>query len=286
MKSIRIAIVAILLTPTAFADGYVTTSDGVRIHYVHRTPEKADLTFVFVPGWMMPAAVWSRQVDALQSKYEVIAIDMRSQGESDKAPDGHHPARKAKDIAELLEQKQLRRVVLVAASSGVTDVAAYVDQFGTDRIAALVFVHGVAGADYDSDAAINLIRWAQRFQSDRRSQTEALVRSLFVTTPPSNDELRVLIDGAMKMPTNAAIAAFLGSMASDYRPALGKIDKPAWIVVGESRWHDQYETMQRSIQGARLEKFEQAGHGLYIEAAARFNALLEDLARQLATEAR
>ena len=262
---------------------FLTTSDGVRIHYLERAPAKpaSALTFVFVPGWMMPATIWNRQLDHLGDEFRVIAIDPRAHGDSEKTAEGLYPARKAKDLHELLQQRDLRNVVLVAAGSGVTDAGAYVDQFGTDRIAGFVFVHGVAGADYESATLLNLVRWAHGFQTDRRAKTEALVRSLFVTKPPPDAEIRRWTDGAMKMPTNSAIASFLGSLAADYRPALAKIDKPALIVAGDSRWHEQYEAMQRAIAGSRLEKIKGTGHGMYIEEADAFNRLLIDFARRL-----
>lgn len=281
-----LALLCFFVASISRGDGFITASDGARIHYLRHVPAEAssDLVFVFVPGLMMPATVWNEQLNHFRAKHQVLAIDPRSQGDSVPTAEGHYPARKARDLRELLEQKDLRRVVLVAASSGVTDVAAYVDQFGTDRIAGFVLVHGVAGADYDSDTALTLVRWAQRFQTDRRTQTKALVRSLFVSTPPAEEEIRRLTEGAMKMPTSAAMATFLGSMAADYRSALPKIDKPTLIVVGESRWHDQYEAMSRSIKGSRLEKIKGVGHGLYIEAAGTFNRLLAEFVREIESE--
>jgi hypothetical protein len=41
--------------------GFVTTRDGVRIHYLEagpRTPAGKTVPILFVPGWTMPAEIW------------------------------------------------------------------------------------------------------------------------------------------------------------------------------------------------------------------------------------
>ena len=78
------------------------------------------------------------------------------------------------------------------------------------------------------------------------------------------------------MPTNSAVALVLGGVASDNRNALAKIDKPTLIVVALVRpWMQFYEDLQKRIRGARMEVFENAGHALFVDEAARFNTLLD-----------
>ena len=55
----------------------VTTSDGVRLHYLEAGPQAAH-TLVFVPGWTMPAWIWMPQILAFSHRYHVVAFDPRS----------------------------------------------------------------------------------------------------------------------------------------------------------------------------------------------------------------
>ena len=276
-------ICSLLATPS-----FVTMSDGAKIHYVEQRPAQptSELVLLFEPGWMMPGTIWKQQLGALGTKYHTIAIDPRSQGDSTKAADGNYPARRAQDLRELIVKRDLRNVVLISATGSVVDAVAYVEAFGTDRIAALVLVHGVAGADYDRDTALNLLRWAQRFQTDRHAQTESLVRSLYSREPARPEEVRWLTGEALKMDTDSAISAFLGSMMSDFRSTLPKIDKPTLILVGESRWHDQYEAMRQSIPGARLLKITGTGHAPYLEEPGKFNEALTKFLEELSAGAK
>ena len=55
---------------------------------------------------------------------------------------------------------------------GATEGAAYVDQFGTDTLAGIVFVDGWAGRDYDPNMFPTMLQWVPGFQKDRRKWTE------------------------------------------------------------------------------------------------------------------
>jgi len=76
-----LALFCLLLASASRGDGFITASDGARIHYLQNAPAEAssDLVFVFVPGLMMPATVWSAQFSHFGARYQVLAIDPRSQ---------------------------------------------------------------------------------------------------------------------------------------------------------------------------------------------------------------
>ena len=70
------------------------TSDGVRLHYLEAGT--GPQTIVFVPGWLMPAAVFEQQLIGLSNQYRVLALDPRSQGLSELTKLSHAPARQDK----------------------------------------------------------------------------------------------------------------------------------------------------------------------------------------------
>jgi pimeloyl-ACP methyl ester carboxylesterase len=115
--------------------GFIQTSDGVRIHYVEAGKGRA---IVFIPGWMMPGRIWQKQIDDLSKQYHVIAVDPRSQGQSDKPNYGHLPETRARDYKELVDQLGLKQPVLIGWSMGCGELLSYVEQFGDDRISAQV----------------------------------------------------------------------------------------------------------------------------------------------------
>lgn len=103
------------------------------------------------------------------------------------------------------DQLRLGPVVIVAATSGVTEVVSYVDQFGTGTLAGLVLVNGIAGRDYDQETTSNLLAYANSFQTDRERAADRFVRALF-KKPKSEDYIRRMVEATLRMPTNSAMA--------------------------------------------------------------------------------
>jgi non-heme chloroperoxidase len=131
---------ALTVAQTKQSNAFFTTSDSVKIHYIEAGSGRP---IVFIPGWTMPAWIWQSQIDELSKKYHVIAVDPRSQGESEKPTFGHMPETRARDYKELVDHLQLKQPVLVGWSMGCGELMKYVEQFGTDNVAGLVLVDGM-----------------------------------------------------------------------------------------------------------------------------------------------
>lgn len=268
--------------------GFVTTSDHVRIHYLEASRDREDSSrpsLLFIPGWTMPAEIWEPQIRHFARTHRVVAMDPRSQGRSSRPAEGHYPAARARDIKAVVDQLQLEPVVLVGWSMGVIEVAAYVDQFGTDSLAGVVFVDGIAGGDFHPQLTPALLNFAGMHLKDRQKMADDFVRSMYKNPAVLKDEayIRRIKTASLRTPTNAAIALFVGAFTTDMRPALAKLNRPALIVSAPGGPFDpSYEDMARRIAGSRHVKFEGAGHALFVDEPEKFNALLDDFLSSLA----
>src|SRR5690242_19528395 len=120
--------------------GFFTTSDQIRIHYLEAGTGRPT---VFIPGWTMPAWIWENQIAAFSKTYHVVAVDPRSQGESDKPTYGHLPETRARDYKELVDHLGLKQPILVGWSMGCPELVKYAEQFGSDNVSAFVLVDGM-----------------------------------------------------------------------------------------------------------------------------------------------
>ena len=278
--------------PSHTKSGFVTSTDGVKIHYLEVKPRSGQRrseirstvpvcqgsqkpNLLFVPGWMMPGWVWEHQVAHFASDYRVVAMDPRSQGLSEKTGEGLYPAARARDIKSLVDKLGLAPVVLVASTIGVTEVVSYIDQFGTGTVAGLVLVNGIAGREYDEAIVSGLLAYTHSFQVDRQKAAEGFVRGQY-RRPYSEAYFRRMVRATLRMPTNSAIALLVGNLVTDNRQALAKIDKPTLIVVARVKsWMQFFEDLHKRIRNSRLEVFEDAGHALFVDEYARFNSLVD-----------
>jgi non-heme chloroperoxidase len=300
------AVAALLLTLSSFAprvgaattkSGFVKTWDGAQIHYIEAGIEKTDMkvsiskrpmgeadigqalrpAILFVPGWTMPAWIWQKQIDYFSKNYRVVAMDPRSQGESTITSEGLYPASQARDIKAVIGQLHLAPVVVVGWSMAVTELAEYVDQFGTRGIAGFVFVDDNFGGLGPGEGNADLLFIAQ-ILADRKTNTEAFVHNLCFKKPQPADYLGRVVQACMRTPTSDAVALLVGKFAADYRSAAAKIDKPVLFCYADSAYMPAaaQQQMQQSIKGSRLEVFHGDGHALFVDDPDHFNSVLQD----------
>ncbi len=263
--------------------GFVTTSDGVRIHYLEaglQSPATKSPALLFVPGWTMPAEIWEKQMAYFSKSRRVVAMDPRSQGLSSQTTEGHYPEARARDIKAVVDELKLAPVVLVGWSMGVAELVAYVDKFGCDSVAGLVLVDGTPGGIVNGEMLRGFIGFFANFQRNREKAAAAFVRSMY-RTPQSEAYFERITQASLRTPTNTAMALVLGLVATDRRPALAKITKPTLIIGAESPYSGLQDEMQKKIAGSRLEIFKNVGHALFVDDAERFNQTLEEFLKAL-----
>jgi microsomal epoxide hydrolase len=280
VRTLSWLISALLLTAAAgvsadpaIKDGYFTTSDGVRLHYLEAGSGPA---MVFVPGWTNPAWIWEPQIRHFSKKYRVVALDPRSQGESEQVTEGLYPERRSQDIKELMDHLQLPPAVLVGFSMGVAEVLSYVDQFGTATLRGVVLVDGRIGSELNIQELREFFDFIKQFNMNREQTMEAF-RALVFKKPPPEAYLKRL-RAAPKVPTNTAVALLAGYRGRDWRPVLEKLDKPVLYAITKPN-ESQGEMLKSKLPSARVELFPEAGHVLFVDETERFNAILEEFAQ-------
>jgi pimeloyl-ACP methyl ester carboxylesterase len=238
----------------------------------------AGVPLVLLHAFPLSSAMWLAQREGLAGSCRVITPDQRGFGGSPLGDDPPSLDRAADDVAELLDQLGLDRVVLGGLSMGGYVAMALLRRH-PDRVLALLLADTKASADPEP-ARANRERIAALVESD--PETTVLVDEVLPTllgTTSAQDRPLVVgrVRGLVQAAPAAAVAWAQRAMAP--RPesleTLRGFGGPALVVVGEE---DQLspvsdaEAMVEALPAGRLVVVPEAGHLTAVETPEVFTA--------------
>jgi non-heme chloroperoxidase len=277
-----IVLICTLAVPGVFAQAsksdFFKTSDGVRIHYVEAGSGRP---IVFIPGWTFPAWIWQKQIDEFSRNYHVIAVDPRSQGESDKPASGHLPETRSRDYKELVDHLALKRPILVGWSMACGELVKYAEQFGTDNVGGIVLVDGFLSEKMNAEMFAALSGWMNQLQQDRRKQAEGFVRSMY-KKPQTDAYLQSIIEASIQVPADTAVVLIYNMIAvTDFSTGLAKMNRPVLFVYQPESQATADFLKSKLGDRLRLERFDGDGHALFVDDPEKFNHVLAEFVKGL-----
>jgi len=258
---------------------FFKTSDGIRIHYLEAGSGRP---IVFIPGWTMPSWIWQKQIEVFSKKYHVIAVDPRSQGESDKPTYGHLPETRARDYKELVDHLGLTQPLMVGWSMACGELLKYVEQFGTDNVAGLVLVDGYLMEKPSPELFAFLSGWMNQLQQDRQKQADGFIRSMF-KKPQPEDYLKRLIDASVEVPADTAVVLVYNMIAmKDLSAAFARMNRPVLFAYQPDSQPSADFLKAKLGDNVRLKRFDGDGHALFVDEPEKFNRVLEEFVQSVA----
>jgi non-heme chloroperoxidase len=266
----------------------ITISTGVQLHAIEAGSGQP---LIMIPGWSQSAAEYGRNIEALAKDRRVIALDMRSHGESPNAETGHRIQRLAKDLSEVIEALNLDSVDVLGHSMGSSIIWSYLDMFGPARLRRLVIVDQapmVAALPGWSDAdkkrygcLLPDVQSVAGFCDAVRATTSVdgtmgILKGMFTEAMPEAD-LRWIAQENLKMPRDAAADLLFDHCLNDWRDVIDRTRLPSLVVGGaKSIFSAESQEWIASVNpNARVTIFaeeEGGGHFMFYENPNRFNA--------------
>jgi pimeloyl-ACP methyl ester carboxylesterase len=263
------------------------TVNGAELHY--EDAGEGGPPLVFVHGLWMSGRFFREQVPWFSQRRRTIALDLRGHGQSEKTAAGHTVAQYARDLRAFLEALGIADAVVAGWSMGALVIWDYVEQFGTDRLRAMV----------DIDQSPTDFRWPdwphglldvatlQHFHSGVQTDFPATARALLAeifAQPPGESELEWMIAECTQLPPGIASAILFEQSVVDYRDTLPKVTIPTLLCIGRSEHLVPVaagEYMAEHLPDATLTVFEQSDHCPFLEEPELFNQTVEDWIRAL-----
>lgn len=274
----RALLAALLATPAlASTSRRFRTSDGVRLHYLLAG---SGPTLALVPGWCMPAWIFEAQLAALSRDFRVAVLDPRGQGRSEVPRAGYEPVRRGRDVTEFVAELGAPRLVLGGWSLGVLDVLSSVNAAGDARLAGLLLVDNSVGEGPPPPPRAGT--FFRNLRTRRAETVRGFVAAMF-RTPRDPAWLEALARDAQRMPVEDSIRLLSYPRPREFwRDTLRATPRPVLYAV-RPNFRTQAEELVRHHAAAEADIYESAGHALFVDEAARFNAAAE---RFLRTRAR
>jgi pimeloyl-ACP methyl ester carboxylesterase len=260
----------------------ITVAPGVQLHILEGGKASAQPTLVLIPGWRLTANIWSQQIQSFGRDRRVIAIDPRSQGDSTKTDEGDTPEQRARDYHALLNSVHAGKFVLVGWSQGVQDVAAYIDQFGTNGIDAVILVDstiskGALNVPNILPFAVQQLRLLPVLSDSPREYTEGMMRAIHAK-PLSDLDLNRLVADAMKTPTATGEAMLIADLfGRDRSMAVPKFTVPTLVIASENSAElAQQVDLSKQLPNARIVVVADAGHAVFADQPERFESAVRE----------
>jgi non-heme chloroperoxidase len=240
---------------------------------------------VLVHGWALNHEMWKFQIPYLKDNgYQVVAVDLRGFGNSDKPPAGYTYETWANDLGTVIERLGLQNATLVGYSIGGAIAMYYVTTRVDPRIERLALV--AAAGPYMSWSLANVLyNWRCRHH---RKFWDGLI--FLISSEQHDYAFHQFYEGAFprmievedvewiqRMFESASAQALIGGLEElrdkDFRKNLGKIDVTTRIIGGRTDPLVPFtlvEEQQSLIADATLTML-LGGHGLFFEQADKLN---------------
>lgn len=274
----------VLLQPTAYNDSmFIERPDSTRLVV---TTWGTGRPVVLVHAWGLHSHMWNAQLPSLlDCGQQVVTIDQRGHGRSDRPATGYDLDTMAADVLGVLDRLDLHDAVLVGQSMGATVAAHAVGGLGSERVSKLVLSAPITpcvtigpdnelgvpaevfaanraamAADIGHWLTANAVGYWGPGDDRWPAHTEWTTRSIYETPLP------------VLLATNEAITT------ADLRTEIARIDCPVLVIQGDADLSAPLqvtgEPTAALMPQATLHVIEGAGHGLYTSFADEYNATL------------
>ena len=259
-------------------DGSFVTSDGVRLHYLEAG--SGDRVIVFIPGWLMPAAVFERQLSVLGEEFRILVLDPRSQGQSELTSKSHDPIRRTQDILEFLKATGTHEFILAGWSLGVMEVLDLIARHPQAGLRGLILIDNSIGEGRPPAPRKSDFAAIMKDDARREAYMRQFSKELTKIPPPANVS-QAILESTLRAPGNVAIELLNQPYPREYwRQTVEKQSVPVMYAV-TPRLRDQADALRKKRPGDRsmVMVFANAGHALFLDDPKAFNAATAKFAR-------
>ncbi|PHN04569.1 alpha/beta fold hydrolase [Flavilitoribacter nigricans] len=242
---------------------------------------------ILIHGWPLSHRAWEPQMQVIaDAGFRAIAYDRRGFGVSSLPYENFDYSTLARDLHTLIEQLDLKDVILVGFSMGGGEVVRYFTDFGSDRIAKAVLISSIIplvpkkddNPDGVPEAKLQEIMGA--LKSDRVTFLNEFSHNFYNAdkTDVSEQQIQYAWTIAAFASPRATIECAKSWGGTDFRPECKNVTVPTLIVHGDADQIVPIETAGKQaakmIPNNEYHVIKEAPHGLNLTHRDELNKIL------------
>jgi pimeloyl-ACP methyl ester carboxylesterase len=264
-------------TPAVQPDGVpqlALTPDSVHIDY--RVWGKGEPAVVLIHGWACDSAYWNAQIDALKSKYTVVAVNLAGHGGSEANRTDWSIGNYGEDVATVVRQLKNQQIILVGHSMG-GDVALEASRRIGDRVIGIIAVDSLKSVGLPPMRPQEIERQLAPFRKSFIEATRNYVTDqLFEKGADPALVQKVAYDMSLEPPA-VGVPSLESLLAMDFTRLLPDIHVPV-LAINSDLGPTDVARIRKSLPNFKADVLEHTGHFLMMEVPQRFNpVLLKDI---------
>ncbi len=257
----------------AYVDGtplLALTPDGVHIDY--RRWGHGDPAVVLIHGWACDWNYWQAQIDALKSKYTVVALNLAGHGASERNRTDWSMGNYGEDVATVVRQVGNRQVILVGHSMGA-DVALEAARRIGDRVIGIIAVDSLKSIGLPPMPRREIDRQLAPFRANFIEATRDYVTAKMFAKGANPALMQKIAYDMSLEPPAVGVPSLQSLLAMDFNTLLPDIHVPVLAINSDLGPTDE-SRIRRQLPGFKADVLEHTGHFLMMEDPQRFNPLL------------
>ncbi|HEY8933643.1 MAG TPA: alpha/beta hydrolase [Cyclobacteriaceae bacterium] len=266
---------------------YIEVEPNVRLHVTDQGEGKA---IVLIHGWPLSDAMYEYQYSELiQNGFRVVGITLRGFGKSDQPYGQYNYDVYADDIRVILDKLKIEQATLGGFSMGGAISIHYVTKHNAAHVSKLALFGAAAPVwtkreDYPYGFTKEAVDGLIKLSTTDRPQLLENFGKIFAATETALPSGLGNWLGTINLEASsyATTQSLIALRDTDLRSELSKVKIPTAIFHGVKDKICEFalaEQIQKGIQNSHIIRFENSGHGLFLEEREKFNTELIKFAK-------
>lgn len=255
---------------------YIKSTDKINIHY--NETGNANITMVFVHGWLGNTNWWREQESYFYKKYNIVRIDLGGHGKSDKSRKSWTSEQYSTDIKTVINQLNSSHIILIGHSmSGAYAVEASIH---LPQVKAIVLIDTLKDLDQEFTPEQAEEFMFSNYRTDFKSAVESILpQYLFVKNTPENIKKQLQNEFLQNDP-QLAINTLRPLYEMDIRKFAEQIDIPVRAINSDAS-PTNLQNNRKYFKDYNYTIISETGHYPMLEKPNEFNKILEEVINEL-----